>query len=98
MFLRGTFGRVINDRKQEVRQWIVERIYGFNGWILSRDTAVPCPDGELGLLIIGIRLRIVAIFFLIGIMLLVWNLGTCIRYLQSWTHSGLVKPGLYYKS
>ncbi len=32
------------------------------------------------------------------IMLLTWNLRTCIRDVQSWAHSGLVKPGLYHKS
>jgi hypothetical protein len=36
---------------------------GFNGWILNKDTAIPCPYGELGFLIIGIRLRIVARLF-----------------------------------
>jgi hypothetical protein len=36
---------------------------GFKGWILNKDTAMPCPYGELRFLIIGIRLRIVARLF-----------------------------------
>jgi hypothetical protein len=36
---------------------------GFNGWILNKDRAMPCPYGELRFLISGIRLRIVARLF-----------------------------------
>jgi len=36
---------------------------GFNGWILNKDTALPCPYEELRFLISGIRLRIVARLF-----------------------------------
>ncbi|CAA9353664.1 hypothetical protein AVDCRST_MAG84-3003 [uncultured Microcoleus sp.] len=32
----------------------------FNRIKYSRETALPCPDGDLRLLIIGIKLRIVA--------------------------------------
>jgi hypothetical protein len=49
--------------KRKLSNALYKGFNGFNGWILNKDTAMPCPYEELRFLISGIRLRIVARLF-----------------------------------